>query len=171
MYMYMYMPSACVCAATYSSPLFFHPQQFLLALSVLGVFTSHCRTSTWMLSLSLSPVSEFSFLLASRARRLGIISREVGDGVCVCVCVCVRVCVCACVWCVCVCVCVCMVCVSVCHCVSLHSLQVYLVVLSISSLSLLFTPLLWRLYMVGVSITWWYPKWPHLHTTNSRLSS
>ncbi|CAI7994390.1 Transmembrane and coiled-coil domain-containing protein 3 [Geodia barretti] len=51
--------------------------KFLLSLLVLGVFTGHCHTSTWLLSLSLSSVSEFSFLLTSRARRLGIISREV----------------------------------------------------------------------------------------------
>ena len=78
-----------------------YPQQFLLALSVLGVFTSHCRTSTWLLALSLSPVSEFSFLLASRARRLDIISREVcvcvWVGVWVGVSVCVGVWVCGCV--------------------------------------------------------------------------
>ena len=52
--------------------------QTLLAVGVLGVFLGHCRLATWIMAFGLTPVSEFSFVLASRGRRLNIISREVG---------------------------------------------------------------------------------------------
>lgn len=51
--------------------------QFLLAVCVLGFFLGHCRSATLTLAFSLAQVSEFSFVLASRARRLDIITREV----------------------------------------------------------------------------------------------
>ncbi len=57
---------------------------------ILGAFVGHCRRKTVIISVSLAQVSEFSFVLSSRARRVGIISREVsgrgmggrGMGVC-----------------------------------------------------------------------------------------
>ena len=55
-------------------------------MCVLGFFLGHCRSATLTLAFSLAQVSEFSFVLASRARRLDIIVREVrkscrwGDG-------------------------------------------------------------------------------------------
>ena len=54
--------------------------QFLLAVGVLGLFLGPCRSSTLLLAGSLAQVSEFSFVMASRARRTGVISREVGGG-------------------------------------------------------------------------------------------
>ena len=46
-------------------------------MCVLGFFLGHCRSATLTLAFSLAQVSEFSFVLASRARRLDIIVREV----------------------------------------------------------------------------------------------
>lgn len=46
-------------------------------MCVLGFFLGHCRSATLTLAFSLAQVSEFSFVLASRARRLDIIAREV----------------------------------------------------------------------------------------------
>ena len=51
--------------------------QFVLCVAVLGLFIGQCRRSTLVVSVSLAHVSEFSFVLSSRARRMGIISREV----------------------------------------------------------------------------------------------
>ena len=49
---------------------------------MIGLFSGHCNSSTWRVSFSLAQVSEFSFVLASRARQLRIISREVYIYVC-----------------------------------------------------------------------------------------
>ena len=51
---------------------FFVFLQFFLAVCVLGFFLGHCRSATLTLAFSLAQVSEFSFVLASRARRLDI---------------------------------------------------------------------------------------------------
>lgn len=52
--------------------------QFMMAVLVLSVIlppgSRHIR---WVVSAGLAQVSEFSFVLSSRARRAGIISREV----------------------------------------------------------------------------------------------
>lgn len=54
--------------------------QFMMAVLVLSVIlppgSRHIR---WVVSAGLAQVSEFSFVLSSRARRAGIISREVSD--------------------------------------------------------------------------------------------
>lgn len=72
--------------------------KFLMAVLVLSVLLPPCsRHIRWIVSAGLAQVSEFSFVLGSRARRAGIISREV-----------------------------------------------YLLVLSVTTLSLLLAPLLWR---------------------------
>ena len=55
--------------------------QFVLCVAVLGVFVGHCSKHTLIISVSLAHVSEFSFVLSSRARRMGIISREVTESV------------------------------------------------------------------------------------------
>ena len=47
---------------------------------VLGMFVGHCGRRTFVIAVSLAHVSEFSFVLSSRARRMGIISREVSVG-------------------------------------------------------------------------------------------
>lgn len=56
------------------------PSQFMMAVLVLSVIlppgSRHIR---WVVSAGLAQVSEFSFVLSSRARRAGIISREVSD--------------------------------------------------------------------------------------------
>ncbi|XP_041641773.1 transmembrane and coiled-coil domain-containing protein 3 isoform X2 [Cheilinus undulatus] len=74
------------------------PSQFVMAVVVLSLLlppgSQHIR---WVVSAGLAQVSEFSFVLGSRARRAGIISREV-----------------------------------------------YLLVLSVTTLSLLLAPVLWR---------------------------
>ena len=51
--------------------------QFIISMGVLGFFIGHCKKRTLIISLALAQVSEFSFVLSSRARRMGIISREV----------------------------------------------------------------------------------------------
>lgn len=56
------------------------PVQFLLSMGILGMFIGHCRWHTFVISVSLAQVSEFSFVVSSRARRMGIISREVRHG-------------------------------------------------------------------------------------------
>lgn len=66
----------------------------LVLTAILPLNTRHIR---WIVSAGLAQVSEFSFVLGSRARRAGIISREV-----------------------------------------------YLLVLSVTTLSLLLAPALWR---------------------------
>ncbi|XP_056463394.1 transmembrane and coiled-coil domain-containing protein 3 isoform X2 [Gadus chalcogrammus] len=72
--------------------------KFLMAVLVLSAILPPCsRHIRWVVSAGLAQVSEFSFVLGSRARRAGIISREV-----------------------------------------------YLLVLSVTTLSLLLAPLLWR---------------------------
>lgn len=75
--------------------------KFVMAVLVLSVIlppgSRHIR---WIVSAGLAQVSEFSFVLSSRARRAGIISREV-----------------------------------------------YLLVLSVTTLSLLLAPVLWRVTM------------------------
>ncbi|XP_077420725.1 transmembrane and coiled-coil domain-containing protein 3 isoform X1 [Vanacampus margaritifer] len=72
--------------------------QFMMAVLVLYVILPpSSRHIRWIVSAGLAQVSEFSFVLSSRARRAGIISREV-----------------------------------------------YLLVLSVSTLSLLLAPILWR---------------------------
>lgn len=52
----------------------------MMAVLVLSVIlppgSRHIR---WVVSAGLAQVSEFSFVLSSRARRAGIISREVSD--------------------------------------------------------------------------------------------
>ena len=52
--------------------------QFSTAIFVLGIFlplsNSHIK---WIVASGLAQVSEFSFVLGSRARRLGLLSREV----------------------------------------------------------------------------------------------
>ncbi|XP_034048628.1 transmembrane and coiled-coil domain-containing protein 3 [Thalassophryne amazonica] len=73
--------------------------KFLMAFFVLSfILPSGSRHICWIVSAGLAQVSEFSFVLGSRGRRAGIISREV-----------------------------------------------YLLVLSVTTLSLLLAPLLWRL--------------------------
>uniref|UniRef100_A0AAQ6A3H2 Cation/H+ exchanger transmembrane domain-containing protein n=1 Tax=Amphiprion ocellaris TaxID=80972 RepID=A0AAQ6A3H2_AMPOC len=56
--------------------------KFMMAVLVLSVIlppgSRHIR---WIVSAGLAQVSEFSFVLGSRARRAGIISREVSDGI------------------------------------------------------------------------------------------
>ena len=54
---------------------------------VLGMFLGYNQRNTFILSVSLAQISEFSFVVASRARRMNIISREVCMYVYVCVCV------------------------------------------------------------------------------------
>ncbi|KAJ8350841.1 hypothetical protein SKAU_G00259710 [Synaphobranchus kaupii] len=72
--------------------------KFVMAVLVLSVILPPCsRQIRWIVSAGLAQVSEFSFVLGSRARRAGIISREV-----------------------------------------------YLLVLSVTTLSLLLAPVLWR---------------------------
>ncbi|XP_047219238.1 transmembrane and coiled-coil domain-containing protein 3 [Girardinichthys multiradiatus] len=72
--------------------------KFLMAVLVLStILPPNSRHIRWIVSAGLAQVSEFSFVLGSRARRAGIISREV-----------------------------------------------YLLVLSVTTLSLLLAPLLWR---------------------------
>uniref|UniRef100_A0A8D0CKQ0 Transmembrane and coiled-coil domains 3 n=1 Tax=Scleropages formosus TaxID=113540 RepID=A0A8D0CKQ0_SCLFO len=72
--------------------------KFLIAMLVLSVILPHeIRHMRWIVSAGLAQVSEFSFVLGSRARRAGIISREV-----------------------------------------------YLLILSVTTLSLLLAPVLWR---------------------------
>ncbi|KAG5833400.1 transmembrane and coiled-coil domain-containing protein 3 [Anguilla anguilla] len=72
--------------------------KFVMAVLVLSVILPPCsRHIRWIVSAGLAQVSEFSFVLGSRARRAGIISREV-----------------------------------------------YLLVLSVTTLSLLLAPALWR---------------------------
>nr|XP_054588386.1 transmembrane and coiled-coil domain-containing protein 3 isoform X2 [Nothobranchius furzeri] len=72
--------------------------KFLMAVLVLStILPPSSRQICWVVSAGLAQVSEFSFVLSSRARRAGIISREV-----------------------------------------------YLLVLSVTTLSLLLAPLLWR---------------------------
>ncbi|XP_029946942.1 transmembrane and coiled-coil domain-containing protein 3 isoform X2 [Salarias fasciatus] len=81
--------------------------KFLMAVLVLSVLLPPCsRNIRWIVSAGLAQVSEFSFVLGSRARRAGIISREV-----------------------------------------------YLLVLSVTTLSLLLAPLLWK-----VTTYTWVPR-------------
>lgn len=81
--------------------------KFLMAVLVLSVLLPPCsRHIRWIVSAGLAQVSEFSFVLGSRARRAGIISREV-----------------------------------------------YLLVLSVTTLSLLLAPLLWK-----VTTYTWIPR-------------
>uniref|UniRef100_A0A8C4QYP9 Transmembrane and coiled-coil domains 3 n=1 Tax=Eptatretus burgeri TaxID=7764 RepID=A0A8C4QYP9_EPTBU len=73
--------------------------KFFVAVLVLTLLLpKNCRRMRWLLASGLAQVSEFSFVLGSRARRTGIISREV-----------------------------------------------YLLILSVTTLSLLLAPVLWRL--------------------------
>ncbi|CAH1244986.1 Hypp7414 [Branchiostoma lanceolatum] len=52
--------------------------KFIVGVAVLGLFlTSRQSSLKWLVAAGLAQVSEFSFVLGSRARRLGIISREV----------------------------------------------------------------------------------------------
>lgn len=56
------------------------PSQFMMAVLVLSVILpAGLRHIRWVVSAGLAQVSEFSFVLSSRARRAGIISREVSD--------------------------------------------------------------------------------------------
>ncbi|XP_023932678.1 transmembrane and coiled-coil domain-containing protein 3 [Lingula anatina] len=72
--------------------------KFFSSVAVLSVLLpDNSRKSKWVVSAGLAQVSEFSLVLGSRARRLGLISREV-----------------------------------------------YLLILSVTTLSLLFAPILWR---------------------------
>ncbi|XP_028904319.1 transmembrane and coiled-coil domain-containing protein 3 isoform X2 [Ornithorhynchus anatinus] len=72
--------------------------KFILAVLVLSlILPKSCQYIKWIVSAGLAQVSEFSFVLGSRARRAGIISREV-----------------------------------------------YLLILSVTTLSLLLAPVLWR---------------------------
>ncbi|KAM3877164.1 transmembrane and coiled-coil domain-containing protein 3 [Diretmus argenteus] len=81
--------------------------KFLMAVVVLsGILPPGSRHIRWIVSAGLAQVSEFSFVLGSRARRAGIISREV-----------------------------------------------YLLVLSVTTLSLLLAPVLWR-----VTTHKWVPR-------------
>ena len=92
--------------------------KLVIAVAVLGLFLGHCHTATWIVGVGLAHVSDFSFVLASRARRMGIISREV-----------------------------------------------YLVILSVSALSILLSPLLWQLVLFSVKS----PHWHHLKMSFVRL--
>ena len=51
--------------------------KFVLSYTVIGCFTEHKDINTFMISVGLSQISEFTFVLGSRGRRLRIISREV----------------------------------------------------------------------------------------------
>ncbi len=54
--------------------------QFIMAVVVLSaILPPGSRHIRWVVSAGLAQVSEFSFVLSSRARRAGIISREVSD--------------------------------------------------------------------------------------------
>lgn len=54
--------------------------QFMMAVLVLSaILPPGSRHIQWIVSAGLAQVSEFSFVLGSRARRAGIISREVSD--------------------------------------------------------------------------------------------
>ena len=53
--------------------------QFLIGVVVLRcLLPPSARKMKWIVSAGLAQVSEFSFMLGSRARRLGLVSREVG---------------------------------------------------------------------------------------------
>ncbi len=54
--------------------------QFIMAVVVLSaILPPESRHIRWLVSAGLAQVSEFSLVLGSRARRAGIISREVSD--------------------------------------------------------------------------------------------
>ena len=54
--------------------------QFLISAAVLAVLLPRSsRHVKWLVAAGLAQVSEFSFVLSSRARRLGLISREVSS--------------------------------------------------------------------------------------------
>lgn len=56
----------------------FVSQQFVLAVLVLSlILPKSSQYIKWIVSSGLAQVSEFSFVLGSRARRSGVISREV----------------------------------------------------------------------------------------------
>eukprot|EP00731_Ephydatia_muelleri_P030143 Em0021g666a len=92
--------------------------KLVIAVGVLGLYFGHCHTATWIVGVGLAHVSDFSFVLASRARRMDIISREV-----------------------------------------------YLVILSVSALSILLSPLLWQLVLFSVKS----PYWHHLQMSFAKL--
>uniref|UniRef100_A0A673AJ30 Cation/H+ exchanger transmembrane domain-containing protein n=1 Tax=Sphaeramia orbicularis TaxID=375764 RepID=A0A673AJ30_9TELE len=59
--------------------------KFVMAVLVLSaILPPGSRHIRWVVSAGLAQVSEFSFVLGSRARRAGIISREVSECLCVC---------------------------------------------------------------------------------------
>lgn len=61
-------------------PYFSFSFQFVMAVLVLSaILPPSSRHIRWVVSAGLAQVSEFSFVLSSRARRAGIISREVSD--------------------------------------------------------------------------------------------
>ena len=53
--------------------------QLSINFTLIGYFIGYCRQVTWLSALSMAQVSEFSFVLCSRARRLRIITREVNQ--------------------------------------------------------------------------------------------
>ena len=56
--------------------------QFVISVVVIAVLLPRSpRHIKWLVAAGLAQVSEFSFVLGSRARRLGLISREVGSWV------------------------------------------------------------------------------------------
>ena len=53
------------------------PLQFVVASSVLRLLMVETKNVRFIIAAGLAQVSEFSFVLGSRARRLGLITREV----------------------------------------------------------------------------------------------
>ena len=108
--------------------------QFVVSVFVLRMFLCESRSTKYIVAAGLAQVSEFSFVLGSRARRFHLISREVslfssldnfwGDVI-----------------------------LSVRYCdwdnkfyePSSFFFQVYLIILSVTTISLLLAPLLWRI--------------------------
>ena len=111
-----------ICSATISVVIL----KLFIGVCVLGFFTGHCKSSTWGVAFSLAQVSEFSFVLASRARQLRIISREVCQSIIL--------------------LALLMTITTLFHLPIPH--QVYLVILSIAAMSLLLAPVLWRTFQL-----------------------
>lgn len=51
--------------------------QFVVSSGVLAFLLGRRNKATWVVAAGLAQVSEFSFVLSSRARRLKLLSREV----------------------------------------------------------------------------------------------
>jgi predicted Kef-type K+ transport protein len=51
--------------------------KFIISFVVIGFFSRQYSWDTFMMSTGLSQISEFTFVLGSRGRRFGVLSREV----------------------------------------------------------------------------------------------